>query len=197
MVGCPALAACAEVRKPPRRTGSGERLAVVSGWRVCGIGMARGGAGIQSGRCRTPSTSEAGRGGHGGRRPARGCRHSASAPAAGACAAASVDGGRVLRDRARAASGPAYGLHRGTVCGQCGRGATEACGACLQPVDPDGCVRAAPAATWRVWWCWVCVCGRTGLGARGMAQRAIQFINNKRSTPTKRKITSLLENRHK
>jgi hypothetical protein len=35
----------------------------VSGWRVCGIGMARSGAGIQSGRCCTPSTRRtAGRG---------------------------------------------------------------------------------------------------------------------------------------
>ncbi len=80
------------------------------------------------------------------------------------------------RSRARAqclsASGLACGLRGGAVRGQCGRGAAEACGACLPSVGPGGCVRAAPAATWRGRWRQQGACRRAGLGARGRAQRA-------------------------
>ncbi len=55
---------------------------------------------------------------------------------------------------------------------QCGRETAEACGACLQPVGPGGCVRAGSAATWRVRCCRRGACGSAGPGARGRAQRA-------------------------
>ena len=157
------------------RTGSGEWPAC-RGWRACGV--AQGVAGIQCGRCRSPKMRRvAGQSVRCGRRGARGHGHGASATVACTCAAASVGGGRFRRGRAGTASGPACGLRgrrraRGVVRGQCGRRAVEACGACLQPIGPDGCARAAPAATWRVWWRQRCVCGRVGPGARDRAQRA-------------------------